>query len=540
MRKNDIFLMKAENLGADMEGVCRHEGMTVFVPGLLPGEETPVRIVKAEKNYAFGRMEQPPALCSPDRASPGCPAFPRCGGCTCRHLKYEATLAAKRQHVEDCFSRIGKISLEVPPLLGMESPRNYRNKTALPIGGTADSPVLGFYAPRSHQIIPAADCPNAALPSADITHAVADWIRKYHISPWNETEGRGLLRHLVIRVSREGKSMVTLVSTSPRLPGLDDLSKALRALNVVSLYLNIHPKPTNVIFSNRFHLIYGEETLNDTLCGLSFQLSPDSFFQINPPQTEKLYETALDFAGLSPEDTLCDVYCGAGTITLMMARRCKSAIGIEVVPAAVANAKKNAERNGISNAVFREGTAESLLPRLVNDGLRPDVIVVDPPRKGLDSAVVSAIIQAAPSTLVYISCNPATQARDAAFFLEGGYRVQKIQPVDMFPYTSHVETVMSLVQQKPDDIVKVGIDADELAVTKAESKATYGEIQARVKEQTGLNVTPLYIAQVKRKYGIIERECYNKAKSESAKMLICPPDKEKAIEDALRFFGMIA
>ena len=253
-----------------------------------------------------------------------------------------------------------------------------------------------------------------------------------------------------------------------------------------------------------------------------------------------LYQTALDFAELTGDERLCDVYCGAGTITLMMARHCREALGIEIVPQAIENAKENAVRNGIGNVNFRCGAAEALLPKLVAEGLRPDVIVIDPPRKVVEPAVIDAIAQAAPKRVVYVSCNVATQARDAALFVEKGYRVQKVQSVDMFCWTSGVETVMSLVQQKPDDIVKVGIDADELAVTKAESKATYGEIQARVKEQTGLNVTPLYIAQVKRKYGIIERECYNKAKSESAKMLICPPDKEKAIEDALRFFGMIA
>lgn len=234
------------------------------------------------------------------------------------------------------------------------------------------------------------------------------------------------------------------------------------------------------------------------------------------------------------------MYCGAGTITLMMARHCREALGIEIVPQAIENAKENAVRNGIGNVNFRCGAAEALLPKLVAEGLRPDVIVIDPPRKGVEPAVVDAIAQAAPKRVVYVSCNVATQARDAALFVEKGYKVQKVQSVDMFCWTSGVENVMSLVQQNPDDIVKVGIDADELAITKAESKATYGEIQARVKEQTGLNVTPLYIAQVKRKHGIIERECYNKAKSESAKMLICPPDKEKAIEDALRFFGMIA
>ena len=324
------------------------------------------------------------------------------------------------------------------------------------------------------------------------------------------------------------------------IPHEGELVASLKAAGAVSVILNENRERTNVIMGRRFRTLYGYDTLTDELCGLRFEISPAAFFQVNPAQTEVLYQTALDFAELTGDERLCDVYCGAGTITLMMARHCREALGIEIVPQAIENAKENAVRNGIGNVNFRCGAAEALLPKLVAEGLRPDVIVIDPPRKGVEPAVIDAIAQAAPKRVVYVSCNVATQARDAALFVEKGYRVQKVQSVDMFCWTNGVETVMSLVQQNPDDIVKVGIDADELAVTKAESKATYGEIQARVKEQTGLNVTPLYIAQVKRKHGIIERECYNKAKSESAKMLICPTDKEKAIEDALRFFGMIA
>ncbi len=334
--------------------------------------------------------------------------------------------------------------------------------------------------------------------------------------------------------------MAVLVINGSEIPHEGELVASLKAAGAVSVILNENRERTNVIMGRHFHTLYGCDTLTDELCGLRFEISPAAFFQVNPAQTEVLYQTALDFAELTGDERLCDVYCGAGTITLMMARHCREALGIEIVPQAIENAKENAVRNGIENVNFRCGAAETLLPKLVAEGLRPDVIVIDPPRKGVEPAVIDAIAQAAPKRVVYVSCNVATQARDAALFVEKGYRVQKVQSVDMFCWTSGVETVMSLVQQNPDDIVKVGIDADELAVTKAESKATYGEIQARVKEQTGLNVTPLYIAQVKRKHGIIERECYNKAKSESAKMLICPTDKEKAIEEALRFFGMIA
>ena len=441
MRKNEIFRLTAENLGADMEGVCRLDGMPVFVPGLLPGEETDVRIVKAEKRFAFGRMEAPPAAPSPERKDPGCPAYPRCGGCSCRHMNYAATLEAKRRQVQDCMERIGGIRIAVPPVLGMDRPDAYRNKTALPCGGTADAPVLGFFAPRSHTVIPADACPNAMAPAGEIAARFLDWMRRFRITPYTEETHQGLIRHLVIRVSRAGESMVTVAANGGRLPHADDLAERLKPLNVVSLFLNENTARTNVILSDRYHLIYGRETLPDVLCGLKFELSPGAFFQVNPAQTEKLYETALEFAALSPSDTLCDVYCGAGTITLMMARRCRSAVGIEIVPAAVGNARDNAVRNGIRNAEFHAGKAEELLPRMVRDGLRSDVIVVDPPRKGLEPAVIQAIAAAAPDRVVYVSCNPATLARDAARFLDTGYKMEKIQPVDMFCWTSGIENV---------------------------------------------------------------------------------------------------
>ena len=441
MKKNDCLTLTADNLGADLEGVCRCDGFPVFVPGLLPGETAAVRIVKAEKHFAFGRMEAPPPEPSPLRRDPGCPAYPRCGGCSGRHMSYEATLAAKRRQVEDCFRRIAGIDAVVPPPLGMDRPAAYRNKTSLPCAGTADHPVLGFYAPRSHTVIPAPSCPNAMPPSDEIAAAFLSWMKTFRVEPYREETGRGLIRHLVIRVSRRGESMVTVVANGGSLPHSDALVQVLAPLNTVSLWLNENRKATNVILSDRFHLIYGRETLTDTLCGLQFELSPASFFQVNPVQTEKLYRTAADFAALKPEDSLCDVYCGAGTITLSLARRCRRAVGIEIVPAAVENAKRNAERNGIHNASFHAGRAEDLLPRMVADGLRPGVIVVDPPRKGLEPSVIRAIAAAGPARLVYVSCNPATLARDAGLLYHEGYRVRKVQPVDMFCWTSGTETV---------------------------------------------------------------------------------------------------
>ena len=444
MKKNECLSLTADRLGADLEGVCIHEGMPVFVPGLLPGETATVRIVKAENRYAFGRMESSPNPSAVNRRVPDCPSFPRCGGCTGRHMTYEATLAAKRRQVEDCFRRIAGIETEVLPVLGMENPFGYRNKTSLPAGGTDDEPVLGFYAPRSHAVIPVSACPNAMPPANELSAAFLAWMKMFHVKPYREETRQGLIRHLVIRVNRKGESMVSVAANGASVPHVKDLIDALVSLGAVSVWLNENRADTNVILSDTWRLLYGKETLTDTLFDLSFELSPASFFQVNPDQTEKLYQTALDFTEMKSSDLLCDVYCGAGTITLTMARRCREAVGIEVVPEAVENAKQNALRNNILNASFRVGKAEELLPRMVADGLRPDVIVVDPPRKGLDPAVIHAMAQAGPDRLVYVSCNPATLARDAGLLKEKGYLVQKVQPVDMFCWTSGVETVVQL------------------------------------------------------------------------------------------------
>jgi len=540
MRKNDLLTLTAERLGADLEGVCRHEGMAVFVPGLLPGETATVRIVKVEKRYAFGRMEGRPETPSSQRRTPDCPAYPRCGGCSGRHMSYEATLEAKRLQVQDCFERIGKLSVEVPPVLGMADPSAYRNKTALPVGGTPDSPCVGFYAPRSHAIIPIDRCPNAMPPADALCREVLGWMKAHHVTIYNEETHSGLMRHIVIRVNRKHEAMVTLVVNGTSIPDPKGLWSRLSAHGAVSLILSENRERTNVILGRTFRALFGQNTLQDELCGLLFDLSPAAFFQVNPQQTEVLYRTALEFAQLTQDDRLCDVYCGAGTISLMMARHCREVLGIEIVPQAIDNAKANAARNGISNADFRCGAAEQVLPALVNEGLRPDVIVIDPPRKGVEPAVIDAIAKASPRRVVYVSCNVATQARDAALLCEKGYRIDRVQPVDMFCWTNGVECVVSFSKG---DIstknIRVEFPLDEMDMEGFLADGTYKQIQEYVLEHTGLKVSALYIAQVKAKHGIIERENYNKPKTEGNRVPKCPPEKENAIEDALRHFGMI-
>ncbi len=447
MRKNDELTLTADAVGADMEGVARAEGMAVFVPGLLPGETAPVRLVKVQPRFAFGKVVGEITSSSPDRRTPDCPAWPRCGGCSCRHMSYAATLEAKRKQVKDCFRRIGHLDVEVPQVKGMAEPFGYRNKTSLPVGGTAEAPVLGFYAPRSHTIIPASRCLNAMPPAGDVAEVFLTWMKKHRLAPYQEETHTGLVRHLMVRVNRRKEAMVVVVINGKELPHADELAEKLKPLGVVSLILNENREKTNVILGRHFRTLWGADTLEDTLCGLRFQVSPASFFQVNPQQTEVLYQTALDFAQLAPTDTLCDVYCGAGTITLMMASHVRQALGIEVVPQAIDNARENAARNGIANADFHLGAAEEVLPKLVQDGLRPDVVVVDPPRKGLDPAVIEAMANVSPRRIVYVSCNVATQARDAALLKEHGYLPEKMQPVDMFCWTSGVENVCAFVKK---------------------------------------------------------------------------------------------
>ena len=540
LKKNDEITVEIERFGGEM-GIAHLDGMTLFVENALPGERVLARAQRVEKSCAFLKTLSVLAP-APGRVAPPCPYYEKCGGCVCQHMAYPLSLEMKRERVQDALRRIGGLSLPVPPVLGMDSPWHYRNKASMPVGGERGRAQIGFYAPRSHRIVPVESCLIAREESNQVAAVFQRWMEKFQIEPYQEASRQGLIRHIMSRVSRRGQVMAVVVAARERVPPERELTAMLLSgvPGLASVYLNINKRGDNVILGPESRLLYGAERLEDTLCGLTYQLSPLSFFQVNPVQTEKLYQLALDYAGLTGGELAADLYCGAGTISLLLAQKARHVVGIEIVPQAILDAEENARRNGVENVEFHAAAAEKLLPQLVEKGLRPQVVVLDPPRKGCEEAVLAAIAQAAPERVVYVSCDPATLARDAKFLCAHGFQALRCQSVDMFCQTGHVETVMSLVQQKPDDIVKVGIDADELAVTKAESKATYGEIQTRVKEQTGLNVTPLYIAQVKRKHGIIERECYNKAKSESAKMLICPPDKEKAIEDALRFFGMIA
>lgn len=544
LAKNQCFEMTCDAFGQDAQGVCRHEGMAVFVPGLLPGERALVRIVKPEKRYAFGRVEKLLEK-SPSRAEPFCPIYKRCGGCVCQHMTYEASLAFKRQQVQDLLQRVGGLSIEVPPVWGMAHPFGYRNKGAYPVAQTDGAPACGFFAPRSHDLVPLPEggCAIQGEDSAKATQAVLSWMRENSVPAYDEQTGRGLVRHIMTRSTTSGELMVVVVVTRADIPKANRLIELLRAAvpGLCSICLSVNSRRTNVILGTDIRVLWGKAAMEDTLCGLRFSVSPLSFFQVNPRQTERLYGLALEYAGLTGAETVVDAYCGAGTISLLLAQKAKKVIGIEIVPEAIQNANENAARNGIANAEFHVGATEELLPKLVANGLRPDVIVLDPPRKGCDPAVLQAIIAAAPKRVVYVSCGAPTLARDARLLAEGGYAAEKVQCVDMFCWTGAVETVMVLSKLKEAKHIDIELKMDELDITEAESEkgATYEEIKAYVLEKTSLKVSSLNIAQVKQKLGIIERECYNKPKSEDSRQPRCPKEKEEAIMAALEHFRMI-
>ena len=422
----------------------------------------------------------------------------------------------------------------------------YRNKVQFPVGRDKNGqPCIGFYAGRTHRIVPCPDCKLQPGVLNEIGNALCAFFAAHGIQPYDEESGKGLVRHIFLRRgAHSGQIMVCLVCTRAKLPHSEELVAQLREQfpAIATILLNVNAKNTNVILGSETHPLYGPGYLEDTLCGVPVRLGPLSFYQVNTLAAEQLYGIAAQYAQLTPDDLLLDLYCGMGTIGLSMVDHCRELVGVEIVPEAIESAKANAARMGDAIATksrFFCADAGAAATRLAAEGLRPDVIVLDPPRKGCDEATLSAVVKMNPQRVVYVSCNPATAARDAKWLETQGYRTEKVQPVDLFPRTKHVETVCALSKLDIYQKITVDLKMDELDVTAAETKATYEEIREYVKEHTGLNVSDLYIAQVKRKCGIKERQNYNKPKAENPKQLKCPAEKEKAIREALKHFKMI-
>ena len=547
LQKNQILTLRIERLSSDGSGVAHSpDGETVFVPGAAPGDEADVRIVKDCKRYAFGILDHLRTP-SPDRIPVDCAVAGPCGGCSLRHLDYTAELRAKQENVTDAFRRIG--GLDVPVLDICPSPEvdRYRNKVQFPVGLDKNgNPCIGFYAGRTHRIVPCPDCKLQPGVLNDIGNALCGFFAENGIQPYNEETGRGLVRHIFLRRgAHSGQIMVCLVCTRPNLPHADALCTRLREqfADIATILLNVNSKNTNVILGTETHILYGPGYIEDTLCGVPVQLGPLSFYQVNTLAAERLYGIAAQYAQLTPDDLLLDLYCGMGTIGLSMVGRCRELVGVEIVPEAIESAKANAARMGdavAAKSCFFCADAGQAATRLAAEGLHPDVVMLDPPRKGCDEATLSAVVRMAPRRVVYVSCNPATAARDAAWLEQNGYHAEKVQPVDLFPRTKHCECVIALSKGEIDSKkVRVEFSLEGMDTSGLQKGATYPEIKARVLEQTGLKVSSLYISQVKQKCGLEVRENHHKAKSENTKQPQCPKEKEDAIVEALRHFQMI-
>ena len=547
LQKNQILILRIERLSSDGSGVAHSaDGEAVFVPGTAPGDEARVRIVKDCGRYAFGILDEL-LTPSPDRIPVDCPVAGPCGGCSLRHLDYAAELRAKQESVLDAFRRIG--GLEVPVLDILPSPEvdRYRNKVQFPVGVDKNgAPCIGFYAGRTHRIVPCPDCRLQPGVLNEIGNALCAFFAQQGIRPYDEQSGKGLVRHIFLRRgAHSGQIMVCLVCTRAKLPHAEQLCTALREQfpAISTILLNVNAKNTNVILGGENHILYGPGYIEDTLCGVPVRLGPLSFYQVNTLAAERLYGVAAQYAQLTPDDALLDLYCGMGTIGLSMADQCRELIGVEIVPEAIESAKANAARMGKAVAAksrFFCADAGQAATQLAAEGLHPDIVMLDPPRKGCDEATLSAVVRMAPRRVVYVSCNPATAARDAAWLEKNGYHAEKVQPVDLFPRTKHCETVVLLSKGEVDSKkIRVEFSLEDMDMSEFQDGATYTQIKDYVLEHSGLKVSNLYISQIKRKCGIEVGKNYNLPKSEDSRQPQCPPEKEKAIREAFKYFGII-
>ena len=550
LEKNRIYRAHIDGYSSEGLGIARIDGQVVFVHGAVRGETCDVLVMKVLKNAAFGKIA---ALVepSPARRQPDCPYYGRCGGCDFRHMSYEEELWAKRARVQDALTRIGGAEVTVEEILGAEQPLHYRNKSIYPISPAGE---VGFYRARSHQVVNVEHC-LIQKPEADaLAQAVRDYIARFQVEPYNEATGRGLLRHLYVRTSCRGESLACLLINGSRLPHEQEVVDMLRAAapGVCGVVLGENTRRGNAILGDRYRTLWGRDYLTDTLCGLELRLSVPSFYQVNHDQAQRLYEKALEYAGLTGRELAVDLYCGAGTITQVLARRARHVIGGEIVPEAIRDAEDSARRNGVENVEFLCGDASRLAAELRQRGLRPDVICVDPPRKGLAPDVVEAAASMTPGRIVYVSCDPATLARDVARFAPLGYRPVRACAVDLFPGTAHVETVVLLSHKKPDGHINVKVEfgegegkvpLDNIAKRaeeyKPKERVTYKMIKEYIEAKYGFKVHTAYIAEVKRDLGLPMYDAPNAVEELKQPRKHPTAEKVEAIKDALKHFEVI-
>ncbi|MFU2432903.1 MAG: 23S rRNA (uracil(1939)-C(5))-methyltransferase RlmD [Clostridiales bacterium] len=538
LAKNQEHTVTIEGYGEGGMGVARIDGRVVFVHGALRGEKCRVLILKTLKSVAFAKVLEVIEPSS-ERITPDCPYFPRCGGCTYRHIRYEEELRLKKQRVQDNLSRIGGSDVTVEEILGAQDTLRYRNKAQYPVSKDG---AVGFYRARTHEVI---ECEHCLLvrPEADAAaEALREYMQSCRVAGYDEKTGRGLIRHLYVRSNAAGESLICVLVNGDKLPKEDRLVALLRDAcpKCTGIVLGTNTKKGNVILGDRYRTLWGSDRLEDTLCGKTFRLSVPSFYQVNRAQAERLYAKAIEFADLTGQETVLDLYCGAGTITLALSDHAKKVLGAEIVPEAIDDARENTARNGVKNAEFFCGDASDVAKKLARENLRPDVITVDPPRKGLAADVVESIAEMQPGRVVYVSCDSATMARDVKRLADLGYTARRACAVDMFPRADHVETVVLLSKGEVDSKkIRVEFSLEDMDMSEFQDGATYTQIKDYVLEHSGLKVSNLYISQIKRKCGIEVGKNYNLPKSEDSRQPMCPPEKEKAIREAFKYFGMI-
>ena len=561
MQKNDELILKIEDMGVDGAGIGKADGMTFFVKDAVIGDVVRAKIIKLKKTYGYARLMEL-LEASPDRVEPKCPYYRQCGGCQIQALSYEKQLEFKESKVRNNLERIGGFA-EIPmePIVGMENPYHYRNKAQFPVGTDKDGHIVtGFYAGRTHTIIPNRDCALGLPVNREILDIVIDFMEKYHVSAYDEKTGKGLVRHVLIRCGFSSQEkMVCLIINGKSLPHSEKLVEALRKIDgMTSISINCNTERTNVILGRKTIVLWGQEYITDQIGEISYEISPVSFYQVNPVQTEKLYGLALEYADLHGEETVWDLYCGIGTISLFLAQKAKQVYGVEIIPQAIENAKRNAVKNGIENAEFFVGKSEEVLPEFYEKEAaagrkaHADVIVVDPPRKGCDEKLLETIVKMAPDRVVYVSCDSATLARDLKILCEQGYEVKRVRAVDQFCHTVHVETVVLLSHKKPDGHINVKVEfgegegkvpLDNIAKRaesyKPKERVTYKMIKEYIEAKYGFKVHTAYIAEVKRDLGLPMYDAPNAVEKLKQPRKHPTPEKVEAIKDALRYFEII-
>ena len=539
LHRGDLLQVSIETATIDGSGVARVDGQVVFVPGALPGERCSVRIAHVGRSAVFAQLL---SVLTPSahRVEPDCPYFPRCGGCALRHMDYEQELARKQAHVQSCLTRIGGQTISALPITGTAQTDGYRNKVQFPVQEQDGRPVAGFFSGKTHRVIPVRHCRIQPDCADAIRGAVLAWMEQYHIRAYDEQTHSGYIRHIYIRFGAEsGQILVCIVANCAQLPKKKQLVAALLAAEpgITTIVFSPNTKKGNTVLGTEFHPLYGDGTITDMLCGLQFRLSAPAFYQVNHAQAERLYEKAVQLTGLTGNETVLDLYCGTGTITLCLARHAKKAIGVEIVPQAIEDAKFNAAQNGMENAEFFCMDAGQAAKMLADRRTRPDVIVVDPPRKGVSADVIEAISAMAPQRVVYVSCDPATLARDLKLLTAAGYTLRTAEAFDLFPRCAHVETVVLLSRETNPLTVKVRM---EVETGEVKEHPTYKRIQEYVQEKYGFKVHTAYIAEVKRMVGLDMHKAPNAVEQRKHEYHPCPPEKVEAIKDALRHFGLVS